>query len=364
MGAIAQEQFESSAAQLSPTLTYYLRKLLREKVSASTIDPTADLVTLLRQTYGDPLDFAAACSDLERLVRYHQALSSQGSLHPNELEKTEQEILRILTSPKVTALLPANEMVIVCILEQPSGEDSLQVLLRQRGYRLELLRQGAHTLAQVKHLEPDAILMDLTMPERGLELAQTLLRDRQLQRLPILMISHLHSVSDKIKALKLGITDYITQPVQTEEVLTRLENQLQFHRYRKQLEGDNRALRLQLQSQDSSRAMLLAQQVVNNSGDYILFIDRNNHIIDANIHAGQRLGYSHSELLGRSLETLDERLAPEDWQTIWGHLQQHSSLSLKSFHRKASGESLEVSLEFKYVTLHGQDYSCVIAILV
>ena len=362
-GAIAKDSFESSAAQLSPTLSYYLRKLLREQFSASTIDPTVDLATLLRQTYLDPQDFAAACSDLERLVRYHQALSTQGSQHPSELEKTEREILRILTSPKVTALLSADEMVIVCIMEQLSGEDTVQVLLRQRGYRIELLRQGTNTLPQVKHLEPDAILIDLTMPERGFELAQAMLRDRQLQRLPILMMSNLHSVSDKIKALKLGVTDYIAQPVQAEEVVTRLENQLQFHRYRKQLESDNRALRLQLQEQDSSRAMLLAQQVLNRSGDYVMFIDRNNHIIDANLRAGEQLGYSHSELVGRSIETLDERLAPEDWQTIWGHLQQHSSLNLKSFHRKASGESLEVSLEFKYVTLHGQDYSCVIATL-
>ena len=361
MGAIAPEHFDSSAAQLSPTLSYYLRKLLRERVSSSTIDPTVDLVTLLRQTYLEPQDFVAACGDLERLVRYHQALSTQGAKHPSELEKTEREILQILTSPKVTALLATDEMVIVCIMEQPPVEDTLKVLLRQRGYRLELLRQGSNTLHQIKHLEPDAILMDLTMPERGFELAQAMLRDRQLQRLPILMMSNLHSVSDKIKALKLGITDYIAQPVQAEEVVTRLENQLQFHRYRKQLENDNRAMRLQLQEQDSSRSMLLAQQVVNNSGDYVIFIDRNNHIIDANPSAGKLLGYNDTELVGRSMETLDERLAPEDWQTIWGHLQQHSSLNLKSFHRQASGQALEVSLEFKYVTLHGQDYSCVVA---
>lgn len=361
MGAITTESFESSSVQLSPTLSYYLRKLLREQVAASTIDPMADLATVLRQTYVDPLDFAAACSDLERLVRYHQALSSQGFQHLSELEKTEREILRILTTPKVTALLPSDEMVIVRVAEQPVGEDTLQVLLGQRGFRLEVLRQNQNTLRQVKHLEPDAILMDLTMPERGFELAQTMLRDRQLQRLPILMMSNLHSVSDKIKALKLGLTDYIAQPVQAEEVVTRLENQLQLHCYRKQLEQENRELRLQLQEQDSSQAMLLAQKVVELGGDYVLFIDRNNLIVHANGAACDRLGYNPEDLLGRSMESLDERLAPEDWQTIWGHLQQHSSLNLKSSHRQASGQSLEVSLEFKYVTLHGQDYSCVTA---
>jgi len=361
MGAIAKENFEST--QLSPTLSYYLRKLLREKIATSTINPTTDLTTLLRQTYIDPQDFAAACSDLERLVRYHQALSSQGAQHPSEVEKTEREVLRILTSPKVTALLPTDEMVIVQVMEQPSQSEQLQALLRQRSYRLELLRWGAGTLQQVKHLEPDAILIDLAMPDRGFELAQTMLRDRQLQRLPILIMSNLHSVSDRLKALKLGVTDYIAQPVQAEEIVIRLENHLQLHRYRKQLESDNRALRLQLQGQDSRRVMLLAKQVISDSGDYVFFIDRNNHIIDVSDRVSQHLGYGSTELMGRSLETLDERLAPEDWQTIWGHLKQHSSLNLKSSHRQASGESIEVSLKFKYVTLHGQDYSCVVAAL-
>jgi PAS domain S-box-containing protein len=361
MGAIATENFDSSAPQLSPTLSYYLRKLLREQVAASTLDPTRDLTTLLRQTYSDPQDFAAACNDLERLVRYHQALSSQGVLHPSELEKTEREILRILTSPKVTALLPMAEMVIVRIAEQLPSEDALQGLLRQRGYRLELLRQGRNTLVQAKQLEPDLILMNLTTPERGFELAQAMLRDRQLQRVPILMMSDLHSVSDRIKALKLGITDYIAQPFQVEEVAARLENQLQFQRYRKQLEQDNRELRLQLQNQASSQATLLAQEVINRSCDYVLFIDRSNHVVHANPAACNALGFSPNELMGRSIESLDDRLAPEDWQTIWGHLQQHASLNLKSIHQTAAGQALEVNLEFKYITLHGQEYSCILA---
>jgi PAS domain S-box-containing protein len=365
MDAIATENFESPATQLSPTLSYYLRKLLREQVAASSLDPTTDLTTLLSQTYGDPQDFAAACRDLERLVRYHQALSSQGALHPSELEKTEREILRILTSPRVTALLPMGEMVIVRIAEPLPETDALQLLLRQRGYQFTLLRPGRNTLALAKQVEPDVILMNLNLPERGFELAQAMLRDRQLQRVPILMVSDLYSVSDKIKALKLGITDYIAQPCPPEEIAARLDNQLQFQRYRKKLEQDNRELRFELQTQASnpanSQATLLAQEVINRSSDYVLFIDRSNHIVHGNPAACELLGFPAAELIGRSIEQLDDRLAPEDWQTIWGHLQQHASLNLKSSHHTAAGQPLEVNLEFKYITLHGQEYSCILA---
>ncbi|NJN30610.1 MAG: hypothetical protein HC824_09435 [Synechococcales cyanobacterium RM1_1_8] len=101
--------------------------------------------------------------------------------------------------------------------------------------------------------------------------------------------------------------------------------------------------------------------MVNTSGDYVLFINRANQIIHGNGAACAALGYAPADLTALSIEFLDTHLAPEDWQTIWDHLQHHASLNLRSSHRHQSGRALDVSLEFKYITLHGQDYSCIIA---
>lgn len=362
MSAIATSHHESSA-QLSPTVSYYLRKLLREQTTASTIPPTVDLNGLLRQAYGLSQEFTTALDDLERLVRYHQALTSQSAQHPDELEKTEREILRILESPRANLALPQRNSTLIRIRERGTAPDELHLLLAQRGYRVEYLRRGRTTLSQAKDLDPDAVLIELDRPQQGLELCQVITRDRHLQWIPLLMMSSFHSVSDRVKAFKLGVTDYITQPVQAEEVLARLENQLQLQHHRKQLEQNNRALQVQLQQHNGGDQIssLLAQEVVNGSGDYVLYINRENGIVYGNSAAVRTLGYEPNQLEGLSIGEIDPHLAPEDWQTIWKHLQQHHSLTLKSVHRSQEGHFLEVHLALKYVALHGQSYCCIIA---
>lgn len=362
MSAIAQDNYDPASAQLSPTVSYYLRKLLRGQSSLCTVPPTADFNSLLRQSYGPPEELSSALDALERLVRYHQALTSQGAQHPDELDRTEREILRILESPQPSQSPPPSSSL-VRIQESGGGQDELQVLLAQRDYRVEYLRQGGKMLSQARELEPDAILIELNRPEQGLDCCQAILRDRHLQRVPLLLMSSFHSVSDRVKAFKLGVTDYIAQPAQPEEVLARLENQLQRQRQRKQLELDNRHLRLQLQQHNNGNetALLLAQEVLHGSGDYVLYVNSDNAIVAGNQAASVILGYDPNQLQQLSIGELDIHLAPEDWQTVWQHLQQHSSLSLKSVHRCQGGETREVNLEFKYVSLHGQGYSCIIA---
>ena len=106
--------------------------------------------------------------------------------------------------------------------------------LERAGYGTIEAITAAEALAQARSARPDAILLDLGLPDRdGLELVQLL---RQMGPAPILVVSAREATDQKVAALDLGAHDYVTKPFDSEEVLARLRAAL-----RKQVDGQNGA---------------------------------------------------------------------------------------------------------------------------
>ncbi|EDN71372.1 two-component hybrid sensor and regulator [Beggiatoa sp. PS] len=117
--------------------------------------------------------------------------------------------------------------------------DNLRVLigiLSQQGYKVRPARNGQQALLMARTSPPDLILLDIMMPEMdGYEVCQQLKADQKTHHIPIIFISALNEVLDKIKAFSLGAVDYITKPFQAEEVLARVETHLKLHRLHHEL---------------------------------------------------------------------------------------------------------------------------------
>jgi DNA-binding response OmpR family regulator len=91
-------------------------------------------------------------------------------------------------------------------------------------------------LKTAKVKRPDLILLDIKMPEMdGYQVCQALKDDEDLRDIPVIFISSLDDVFDKVKAFWSGGVDYICKPFQSEEVLVRLENQLTIQRQKRLL---------------------------------------------------------------------------------------------------------------------------------
>lgn len=100
----------------------------------------------------------------------------------------------------------------------------LQGTLVRGGYEPIEATTAAEALAQAKAMSPDAILLDLGLPDRdGLEIVQLL---RQHSQAPILVVSARDATDQKVAALDLGANDYVTKPFDSEEVLARLRASL------------------------------------------------------------------------------------------------------------------------------------------
>jgi diguanylate cyclase (GGDEF)-like protein len=100
-------------------------------------------------------------------------------------------------------------------------------MLTRQGYNVRKALSGPMALTAVQTVAPDLILLDIMMPEMdGYEVCQNLKADAKTAEIPIIFLSALDDVLDKVKGFQVGGVDYITKPFQFEEVLIRVQNQL------------------------------------------------------------------------------------------------------------------------------------------
>jgi len=125
---------------------------------------------------------------------------------------------------------------ILVVDDTPANLNLLTEILSKQGYKVGLAPSGKLALMSAQSSPPDLILLDIMMPElNGYEVCQTLKASSQTKDIPVIFLSALHEVFDKVKAFEVGAVDYITKPFQVEEVLARIENQLSIGRLSKQL---------------------------------------------------------------------------------------------------------------------------------
>lgn len=116
-------------------------------------------------------------------------------------------------------------------------------MLSEKQYRVRPVSDGQSALKAVQASAPDLILLDINMPGmNGYEVAQKLKSDQDTANIPIIFISALNEVLDKVKAFDSGGVDYITKPFQLEEVLARVETHLTLRQLQRQLQEANQML--------------------------------------------------------------------------------------------------------------------------
>lgn len=147
--------------------------------------------------------------------------------------------------------------------------ENLQLLsdvLLKLGYTVRSVTSGRMALKTVQVKRPDVILLDVKMPEMdGYQVCRLLKQDRIFSSIPVIFLSALDDVLDKVTAFHLGGIDYITKPFQIEEVVARLENQLTIQRQQRLLEQEVDRRREAEEVLYQSRALLAS--VLNSSVD-------------------------------------------------------------------------------------------------
>ncbi|MBE9117885.1 response regulator [Lusitaniella coriacea LEGE 07157] len=122
---------------------------------------------------------------------------------------------------------PSPKANILIVDDTPNNLRLLSKILMGYGYEVGKAINGSIALQSAQKTAPDIVLLDINMPQmNGYEVCEQLKANPRTQEIPVIFISALDDVWDKVKAFQVGGVDYITKPFQCEEVLARVDTHL------------------------------------------------------------------------------------------------------------------------------------------
>ncbi len=149
--------------------------------------------------------------------------------------------------------------VILIVDDTPTNLGMLCDFLTDSGFEVLVAIDGESAIEQVIYAQPNLILLDVLMPKiDGFETCRRLKANPSTQAIPVIFMTALGETVDKVKGFQVGAVDYVTKPIQPEEVLVRITNHLTIQNLQNQLQKQN--LQLQQEVKERQQAEELVRQ--------------------------------------------------------------------------------------------------------
>ncbi|MGE5370621.1 MAG: response regulator [Solirubrobacterales bacterium] len=202
---------------------------------------------------------------------------------------------------------PKNDIDILVVDDTQLNLAVLTDLLTGEGYQIRSASNGPDALTAAFEAVPDLILLDIIMPGMdGYEVCLKLKADERTRDVPVIFISALDEVTDKIMGFEVGGVDYIQKPFQSGEVLARVHTRLTLSRLRKQLARQNAELSAEIERRTQLEAEL--RQTRAEEAEIIRFIpliliclNSDDCVTQWNPAAQETLEMAADEVLGKKL---------------------------------------------------------------
>lgn len=137
----------------------------------------------------------------------------------------------------------ADQIRILIVEDNPVNVKVLMSSLEEFKYKLLVAQTGTRALNIAVKTVPELILLDVNLPEmNGFEVCAALKQNKATKDVPIIFLSALDDVDSKVKGLSLGAVDYITKPFYKEEVVKRVETQIEIFKLTQNLREQKREL--------------------------------------------------------------------------------------------------------------------------
>jgi two-component system sensor histidine kinase/response regulator len=176
------------------------------------------------------------------------ALSMQGSFTHFPVEQ------RLMAA---TAMDSEVQGIVLLVDDTPTNLGVLFDSLQGSGFKLLAAQDGESAIAQVGHLKPDVILLDVMMPGiDGFETCRRLKENPETRDIPVIFMTALTDTVDKVRGFTVGAVDYITKPFQPEEVLARIRAHVAVQRLQQQLREQNQKLQREIEQRSQAEYSL------------------------------------------------------------------------------------------------------------
>ncbi len=132
---------------------------------------------------------------------------------------------------------PLRDATVMMVDDEPTTIDVLQAFLENEGYtRFVTISDSSRAMDLVASENPDVLLLDLHMPQvTGFDILTLLRRDARFRHMPVIVLTSASDPATKLKALKLGASDFLAKPVDPSELALRLRNTLAAKAYQDRL---------------------------------------------------------------------------------------------------------------------------------
>lgn len=219
--------------------------------------------------------------------------------------------------------------IILIVDDTPTNLEVLLDLLETDGFKVVVAEDGERAIGLAEYAPPDLILLDILMPGiDGFETCRRLKISSITQDIPIIFLTAVTDNIDKVKGLNLGAVDYITKPLNHEEVLARVNTHFRLQSLTKRLTEQNERLekeiqqrqQLEVEREQAFKALQSSEarfrRLIESNVIGVVFSRIDGTITDANDAFLQIIGYDRTDLETGNL----------NWQTItppeYAHLNQ------------------------------------------
>ncbi len=139
--------------------------------------------------------------------------------------------------------MPERGGAVLLVDDTPTNLEVLVDYLTEQGVDVFVATSGEEALERARLTRPDVVLLDVMMPGLdGFETCERLKAEPDTRDVPVIFMTALSGTADKLRAFEVGAVDYVTKPIQQDEVLARVRAQLTIRRLQDDLESANRGL--------------------------------------------------------------------------------------------------------------------------
>jgi PAS domain S-box-containing protein len=197
-----------------------------------------------------------------------------------------------------------------CILvasTQPGRLEALCTLLARHGHDVLQVNGSSSVLKAARESQPDLILLDTALPDGdSSDVCELLKANPDTHDVPIILVLVRPDSHDRAKAFAVGAADYVMAPFQEQEILTRVQTQLELAARQSQLAEKNAELnRALVERTEVERALREAEEagldLLENLRDVVYAVDRDGILTYVSPAVEPLLGYTASEVEGRHL---------------------------------------------------------------
>ncbi len=153
-------------------------------------------------------------------------------------ETTKQEKWEREESAAIRAGIAGPASGTILIVDDDAAYRKLMVgLLRMQGFEVFAASDGEDALTEFAHHEPDLVLLDVEMPNlNGFEVCRRLKQRPESRLTPVVLVTGLAAAEDRVRGLEAGADDFLSKPVDRNELLARVRSLLNLKSYTDELE--------------------------------------------------------------------------------------------------------------------------------